>query len=289
MRAASSVTQACGIAVAGTPPGAAQDLRFRAAWPPFRSPSGCAGSGGRNRAAAVARRARHRWRRCGRRRPRPHRARRSTPGWLAMKSATAWRCGAGNIQQENVGHSGRRAAADLAHQRVLHQEHGEGEHHAHAQRDHRGLRLVAGPVEVGDAMAQHAGQGGGRVTRAAARTPRSSSQAAAESSARPTARPAAKIPPVRSASRKLPSGERGRHGARAQQDGSARSAPGPAIARAAPALVRGHIAAEDFGGPDGADAQQRRQGEQERHQAGDGHALHRGPGIPGGRPPRCVK
>ena len=43
-------------------------------------------------------------------------------------------------------------------QRLLHEEDGQGEHHADAEGHYAGLRLAAGAVEVGETVADSAGQ-----------------------------------------------------------------------------------------------------------------------------------
>ena len=68
-----------------------------------------------------------------------------------------------DIEQEHVGHARRRGAANLVHQRVLHQEHGEREHDADAERDHRRLRLIPRPVEIRHTVPHHAGKARARA------------------------------------------------------------------------------------------------------------------------------
>ena len=79
-------------------------------------------------------------------------------------------------------------------------------------------------------------------------------------------------------------GQGGRHRARAQQDRGARQQCRPALSRQPTAAARGglgfHVAPENLGGPNAANAQQRRQREQQRNQASDGDALQRGPATP---------
>ena len=81
-----------------------------------------------------------------------------TPGCCRMNSLSATPLVGRNIQQKHVGHSRRRGAANLLHQRVLHQEDGQREHHPHAERHHRGLRLISRPVQIRHAVAHHARQ-----------------------------------------------------------------------------------------------------------------------------------
>ena len=104
-------------------------------------------------------------------------------------------------------------------------------------------------------------------------------QPASESSASPMASARVKKPPVRSASEKPPSVSvpattpvPNRIAAR-DQIRRRRAAP-PRTA------LRLHIAAEDQRRTNVANPQQRRQREQQRHQAGDGDALHGRPGVP---------
>ena len=128
-----------------------------------------------------------------------------TPGCCRINSAERHPLVGRYIQQKHVGHSRRCRAANLLHQRVLHQEHRQCEHYPHAERHHRGLRLIPRPVKIRHAVAHHARKArhpscaGTSGTRAAWPNP------ANESSASPMARASAKKPPVRTATERPPS------------------------------------------------------------------------------------
>ena len=62
-----------------------------------------------------------------------------------------------DVDQEHVGHAGRRGAIHFGDHAVLHQINREREHHADAQRHQHRLRVSAGTIQIRDAV-PHAGR-----------------------------------------------------------------------------------------------------------------------------------
>ncbi len=77
-----------------------------------------------------------------------------TPGCCAKNAFTPGNLAGAHIDKEDVGQFGRSGLMQVAQKTLLHEIDREDEHDARAQRrQHRG-RLIAGAVEIGQAVAQ---------------------------------------------------------------------------------------------------------------------------------------